>query len=379
MKSNPVELATLFPTAVIGSLPRPRWVLDLLKEHQNGRMADDNLDAELDRAVVFAIGMQEAAGIDTISDGEWRRIGYFEVFAQRVGGFKSSQYSTEALAPEHVPAAGQAAPQQWTLKGFQQALVVEPMTHTRPIAAEGARFLRSSTKRKIKVSLPAPHIVGQRLWHPEHSARAYPTRRHFVEAVIPILRQELLALKQAGVDIIQFDDPWFCFFVDPDYRKRFKDPEAEMAQAIEDLNRVVEGIEGVKTALHVCRGNRERSIYARGDYSPILPYLLEANVDQLSMEFAVSEAGDVSVFNGHKWDRELGFGVVDVRSRDIESPEVVARRAERALEFFSPQQITLNPDCGFAPTSTNAIPLDEAYLKMRSLGEAAGILRDRHG
>ena len=73
--------ATLFPTSVIGSLPRPKWVLDLLIAHQNGAIDADALDEALDKAVPYAIGLQEAAGIDIISDGEWRRIGYFEVFA----------------------------------------------------------------------------------------------------------------------------------------------------------------------------------------------------------------------------------------------------------------------------------------------------------
>ncbi len=322
--------------------------------------------------------MQEAAGINIISDGEWRRIGYFEVFSQRVNGFQEGDYHTGEAGPDLLPAPGLEPPQQWTLKEFKQAFVVGPITHSQPIAADGARFLRANTSRAIKVALPSPHILGQRLWHPDYSQEAYPSRREFVEAVIPVLRNELLSLKAAGVDIVQFDDPWFCFFVDPNYRQRFEDPEAEMAQAIDDLNRVVEGIEDIKTSLHICRGNRERTVYARGDYEPILPFLLEAKVDQLSMEFAVSEAGDVAVFEGHNWEKEIGLGVVDVRSRVVESPEVIYRRAERALKVFAPEQITLSPDCGFAPTSTNDIPLDEAYHKLRSLSEAADILRDRY-
>ena len=87
----------LFPTAVIGSLPRPKWVIDLLIAHQDGALSDDALDRALDKAVTFAIGMQEAAGIDIVSDGEWRRIGYFEVFAQRIGGFRQAEYRTRGV------------------------------------------------------------------------------------------------------------------------------------------------------------------------------------------------------------------------------------------------------------------------------------------
>jgi len=341
-------------------------------------MTDSELKSEVDKAIGFAVAMQEAADVDVVSDGEWRRIGYFEVFAQRVGGFRSGEYASEVLAPEHVPDAGSAPPQQWTLKEFKQALVVEPLVYTRPIVADEGRFLRSQTDRTIKVALPSPHMVGQRLWHEDYSREAYSSRREFIEAVIPILRQEIEHLKKAGVDIVQFDDPWFCFFVDANYRDRFDDPEAAMAEAIDDLNRVLDGVEGIKTALHVCRGNRERQVYAHGDYRPILPFLMQANVDQLSMEFAISEAGDIDIFADHKWEKELALGAVDVRGRDVEPPEVIVDRAERALEFFAPEQLSLTPDCGFAPTSTNGIPMDEAYLKLSSLTQAASILRERY-
>jgi 5-methyltetrahydropteroyltriglutamate--homocysteine methyltransferase len=368
----------LFPTAVVGSLPRPKWLLDLLVDNQNGRVSDADLETKLDRAVGFALSMQEAAGIDVVSDGEWRRIGYFEVFAQRLGGFQTGEYATEALAPEQVPDASASAPQQWTLNEFKQALVIEPLEYSRPIVADEGRFLRGQTERLIKVALPSPHMIGQRLWHSNYSSGAYSSRREFIEAVIPILRKEIENLKQAGVDMVQFDDPWFCFFVDSNYRARFDNPQAAMAEAIDDLNRVLDGVDGIKTVLHVCRGNRERQVFAHGDYRPILPFLREAKVDQLSMEFAISEAGDVDVFAGQAWDKELALGAVDVRGPEVEPPEIIVERAERALEFFAPEQLMLTPDCGFAPTSTNAIPMDEAYLKLSSLSQAAVVLRERY-
>ncbi len=369
---------TLFPTSVIGSLPRPKWVIDLLLRHQSGALSDEALDGSMDKAIAFAIGMQEAAGIDIISDGEWRRIGYFEVFAQMVDGFRQAEYRTQALAPEVLPDTGLSAPQQWTLKEFRQALVVEPISYSRAIAAEGAAFLRQQTQKRTKVALPSPHMIGGRLWHPDHSGGAYATRRDFIEAVIPVLRREVLALRDAGVDVVQFDDPWLCFFVDPEHRARFADPDAEVARAIDDLNRVVAGIGGIKTALHVCRGNRARTVYANGDYEPIMPYLLQAEVDQLAMEFAVSQAGDVAIFDAFPTDKEIGLGVVDVRGEVVDRPDVIVERVEKALRFLQPEQITLNPDCGFAPTSTNPISLEEAYRKLQAMSQAAEILRGRY-
>ena len=336
------------------------------------------MDAALDKAITFAIGLQEAAGVDIISDGEWRRIGYFEVFAQMVDGFQQAEYQTQALSPEQLPDSGLSPPQQWTLKEFKQALVVERMAYSRPIAAQGASYLRHNTRRKTKVALPSPHMIGGRLWHPAYSREAYPTRRDFIEAVIPILRAEVLALRDAGVDVVQFDDPWLCFFVDPQHRARFADPEAEVERAIDDLNRVLAGVDGVKTALHVCRGNRARTVYANGDYEPIMPHLLRAEVDQLAMEFAVSQAGDVAIFGQYPTDKEIGLGVVDVRGEIADAPELIVQRVGKALRYLAPEQITLNPDCGFAPTSANPISIEEAYQKLKAMARAAEILRERY-
>ena len=369
---------TLFPTSVIGSLPRPKWVIDLLIDHQSGALADDALDEALDKAITYAIGLQEAAGIDIISDGEWRRIGYFEVFAQMVDGFRQAEYRTQALAPQVLPDSGLSPPQQWTLKEFKQALVAERMTYSRPIAAGGAAFLCQNTDRKTKVALPSPNMIGGRLWHAQYSSDAYPTRRDFIEAVIPILRDEVLALRDAGVDVVQFDDPWLCFFVDREHRARFDDPDGELERAIDDLNRVLAGIDGVKTALHVCRGNRARTVYANGDYEPIMPHLLRADVDQLAMEFAVSQAGDVTIFKQYATDKEIGLGVVDVRGEIADTPALIVERVEKALRYLEAEQITLNPDCGFAPTSTNPISLEEAYLKLTAMAQAAEVLRERY-
>ena len=109
----------------------------------------------LDKAISFAIGLQEAAGIDIISDGEWRRIGYFEVFAQMVDGFQQAEYQTQALAPEVLPDTGLSPPQQWTLKEFKQALVTERMMYSRPIAAQSAAFL-VQTYRSARPRSPCP-------------------------------------------------------------------------------------------------------------------------------------------------------------------------------------------------------------------------------
>src|SRR5262245_56897214 len=197
----------LFPTTVIGSMPRPQYVKDLLKAGSRTENIDAAWQRRMDDAVRFVIGMQERAGIDVISDGEWRRETYVDAVAGMLTGFSWVQRTELAYHP----------------------VVTGKVTPRRPgVIAEEARFLKEKTDRAVKVCLPSPYLIGQRMWVPEHSKAAYATREAFCEALIKPLREELLAIGADGVNVIQLDEPHLCVLVDPEIRARFPDPEAEM-------------------------------------------------------------------------------------------------------------------------------------------------------
>ena len=132
------------------------------------------------------------------------------------------------------------------------------------LLAKEAGFLKLHTGRDVKVAIPSPYLIGERMWDPELSKAAYPTRRDFTEALVPVLRQELKALRDEGVAVAQFDDPHLCLFVDPKVRADYDDPQAEMAYCVDLLNRVVEGVDGVRLALHLCRRNKGRAGWVGG-------------------------------------------------------------------------------------------------------------------
>ena len=242
------------------------------------------------------------------------------------------------------------------------------------------KLAAANTDREVKVALPSPYLLGQRMWHPDLSRKAYPSRRDFTEALVPVLRQELVALRDEGVAIAQFDDPQLCLFVDPKVRATYDDPEAEVGYCVDMLNRIVDGVDGIRTALHLCRRNKGRLGWVgEGGYEPILSALGELDVDMLMLEFAIPAAGDVKVLRELPERFEIGLGCVDCRSSHIDEPGEIVARVKRALEHVSPERITLHPDCGFAPGSSADIPIDEAYRKIRNLSLAAKILRDKYG
>jgi 5-methyltetrahydropteroyltriglutamate--homocysteine methyltransferase len=349
----------LFPTTVVGSLPRPQYVKDLLRAGSRTGEADPAWRRRMDDAVRFAVGMQEQTGIDVVSDGEWRRESYVDVVAEVMHGFR--WIKREVFAYHQV--------------------VTERMTPCRPgVVAEEARFLRENTDRHVKVCLPSPYLIGQRMWEPEHSAAAYPTREAFCEALVPVLRQELLAIRDVGVDVVQLDEPHLGVLVDPEIRARFPDPEAEMARAVDWINAVVEGVGGVALAVHVCRRNWGRRGWgAAGGYEPILEQLQRLRVGQLLLEFSIPVAGDVAVLRQLPERVRIGLGCVDVRFPEIDPPERIVERVQKALAHVAPERLTLNPDCGFAPGKDHEIPLEEAYAKLKSLVAAARELRADYG
>ena len=350
--SHPASLL-LFPASVVGSMPRPAFVRDLLARPPD----DPERAAHMDAAVHYVIALQEAAGIDVVSDGEWRRLSYIGIIADIAEGFARE-----------------------TRDGLSWHTVVGTLRPKHPgLTGQEARFLVEHTTRATKVALPSPYLLAQRMWDPERSREAYPTRETFMRALVPVLRGELLALRAAGVTIAQFDDPHLCLLADPRIRATLADPDAEAELCVSVLNEIVAGIDGIITAVHLCRRNKGRQGWiGEGGYDPIVPFLRMLNVDQYVLEFTIPVAGDFSILRELPDDRQVGLGCVDCRGEAIERSDAVAARVEQALRHIDAERVWLNPDCGFAPGSAADIPVDEAYAKLQAEAGAAALLRSRH-
>ena len=348
----------LFPASVVGSLPRPQHVRDLI-EKAKWDQADEHA---MDAAIRYAVSMQELAGLDVVTDGEWRRRSYIGVIAELAHGF-----ALEVNLADGRP---------WTV--VTEKLSPKPAGF---IASE-AKFLKGVARAATKITLPAPALLGERLWHPVRSRQAYPKREDFVRDCVEPLRREIALIRDIGIDIVQIDDPHLCLFVDPEVRKGYENPDRAADFAADMINALVEGFDGIKFAVHLCRraGARMRGEkHHAGAYGPILPQLNRLKVQHLTMEFTAAGADDLESIARLREDFELGLGVVDVTPGEAQEPQQIVERVERALTRVAPRRITLNPDCGFAPGSAAKVDIDEVYLKLRAEAEAARILRQRHG
>ena len=352
--------AKLFPTSVVGSMPRPDYVKDLINAEPP--LPADDYRRWMESAVRSVVALQELAGLDVLTDGEWWRKSYIGVIAELAHGFELSRN----------PADGRP----WTV-------VVEKLSPKQPgFIAQEVKFLKQLTGRDIKATLPSPALLGERMWDKDLSSAAYPRREDFVEACVPILRRELELLRDEGVAIVQIDDPHLCLFVDPNVRSQYEDADKAADFAVEMTNQVVSGIKEVKLAVHLCRraGARVRGeAQFKGGYDPILSQLNRLQVHHLTMEFTAPGAGDMSVFRQLREDFEIGLGCVSCQPGEIDSAQTIVDRVEMAIKHLAPERITLNPDCGFAPGSAAVVSIDEVYQKLKNEVDAAEILRDRHG
>ena len=383
-----MEDSSLFPVTVVGSWPRPPWLIQALRKRQAGQSSFKEFNTVADDAVLASVKQQEDAGVDIVSDGEQRRDNFYSFVVEKLDGIKLMTVAQlldfvkdrasfeESLRALDVPAFAMKSP------------VAVGQVHARDsLALDELKFLKEHTDRKTKIPLPGPYMLTRSSWFPGLSDKAYPEIEDLGREVSGILRREVLALKDAGADFVQFDEPVLSQVVyGAEGAETFmcaalasrKDPTQELSYALELMNRTVQGISGIKLGVHVCRGNwsRREDVLLKGNYGPLLPYLTEMKVDQLVLEFATPRAGELEVFKEYGDEKEIGLGVVNPRSSEVESPELIEKRVRDATKFFDPSKIYLNPDCGFGTFAERPVnDATTASAKLQSISTAAKKLR----
>jgi 5-methyltetrahydropteroyltriglutamate--homocysteine methyltransferase len=379
----------LFPITVVGSWTRPEWLVQALRRRQAGEITAEEFDQIADDAVLAAIKYQEDAGVDIVSDGEMRRDNFYSFVVDKLSGMRLMKLSElldymkdragfeEILRALDVPAFAIKSP----------IAVAKVRESEAGIAVGEAKFLKAHTRHQTKVPIPGPYLLTRSSWFEGLSDKTYPTREELARDIVRILRRECEALKRVGVDFIQLDEPSISQVVYGDEAEQTfmcaalgsrADPTDELEFAVRLVNETVAGIDGVKFGVHVCRGNwsRKEDVLLSGNYGPLLPWLMRMNVSQLVLEMATPRAGEVDVFKEYRNEKELGLGVCNPRTDEVESPAEIVQRVKEVLKYFEPQKIYLNPDCGFGTFAERCVNnAQTSYRKLQAIAEAAEILR----
>jgi len=374
-----------FTTTVVGSFSRPRELIEATKKHAKGELSEAGLDAQLELAIESTIRGEEEAGLDVITDGEQRRSSFVGFVGEKIPGFKVMHITQ--LNPNAMDIL-KANKVQLT---YTRAVVSEELRDS-VIARDEFEKARKYSKKPFKVTLPAPYLVMWESWHRTHSREAYPTPEDFGHAFAKLLRKEVLRLKDAGVSFIQLDEPMLGDLTEagdkPDrYRRAFNELygqeyrgfKEELRLAVDLLNEVTKGVNGVRVGVHMDRWPNKDSPYFNIGYERFLPELLETKANQFVLEYVSDGTGDpAKLVKEFPKDVEIGLGVISVQSYEVESPETVVARAKRITDHIEPERIWLNPDCGFAPGMYRAFPREVAFAKLKSMTTAAQMLRKEY-
>jgi 5-methyltetrahydropteroyltriglutamate--homocysteine methyltransferase len=336
----------LLPTTITGSYPQPDWLIDRerlratlpprVRARELWRVAEPYLEQAQDDATLLAVRELEDAGIDVITDGEIRRESYSNRFATALEGLDLDN-------PAVV--LGRSGRETFVPR------VVGPVRRTRPVEVRDVEFLRASTSRTIRITLPGPFTMTQQAQN-DH----YPDDAALALAFAEAVNEEARDLEAAGADIVQIDEPYL--------QAR---PEQARAYALPAIDRALDGLR-VETALHTCFGYG----YVVADKPSGYPFVAELNAcaaQQISLETAQPQL-DPS-FLAQLPDKTIVLGVLDLADdAPVETAEEVARRIRRALEYVPPERLVVGPDCGM-----KYLPREVAFAKLCAMVEGARLVR----
>jgi 5-methyltetrahydropteroyltriglutamate--homocysteine methyltransferase len=312
----------------------PGWLERLKTEYFARRVSRRDLDEIHDTAVKAAIKDQEVAGLDIITDGELRRDNMIDYFVERLPGVQIDHSSKKFYYD------------------FYDSKVVAKLPSAPLGLVEDFKFLSNFTDRAKKICITGPHSLAKRIRN-EH----YPSEAEFALDLARVMNPELKQLAKASAQFIQIDEPYYSGF-----------PE-DLGWGIKALNQLVEGVEA-KIGVHICYGNRYGKPSWEGSYRYLFPGILEAHVQQLTVEFARRGGEDLELFRQLPEHIALGAGVIDVKTQAIETPELVAERIRKALEVIPAERLFVLPDCGLFH-----LPRDVAFAKLSAMVEGARLVR----
>jgi 5-methyltetrahydropteroyltriglutamate--homocysteine methyltransferase len=334
----------ILPTSIVGSLPKPAWLAPPEKLWSPWKLEGDQLLEGKQDALRISLQEQELAGIDIISDGEQTRQHFVTTFIEHLSGVDFENRKIVKIRDRYDASV---------------PIVVDQVRRQKAVFVDDAKFLRTLTNKPIKWALPGPMTMVDTLYD-DH----YKSREKLAWEFAKALNEEARELQDAGVDIIQFDEPAFNVF--------FNEVN-DWGMAV--LERAIEGLK-CETAIHICYGY---GIKANNDwkktlgsewrqYEEIFPKIQKSNIDIVSLECHNSNVpyNLMELVRGKK----VMVGAIDVATNTIETPEEVAATLRKALEFVNIENLYPSTNCGMAPLSR-----DVSRGKLSALSAGAEIIR----
>lgn len=352
----------------VGSFLRPKELLDARASFKAGTLSKEGLRAVEDAAIRDIVRFQEDIGMQSVTDGEFRRT-YFHIdFLEQLdgvdtkGGIKVSFHKADGtldFAPPVMHITGK-------------------VKHSKAIQLADFNFLKSVTKNTPKVTIPSPTMLHFRGGREAISKEAYPDLETFYRDVGDAYAEEIKSLGDAGCRYVQLDDTNLAYLCDEKMREgarsRGDDPNELPRRYAKLINSAIRNKPaGMTTAVHLCRGNFQSAWAAEGGYEPVAEVLFnELDIDAYFLEYDDARSGDFKPLRFVPKGKFVVLGLVSTKLGQLETKDDLKRRIDEAAKYVPLEQLCLSPQCGFSSTvHGNDIAVEQQRAKLRLVVETA--------
>jgi 5-methyltetrahydropteroyltriglutamate--homocysteine methyltransferase len=354
----------------VGSLLRPPELLQAREDLKEGRIDGEELRGIEDEAIRDVVRKQEEVGLQSATDGEFRRASWHMDFIYQLGGINHAE--------DHITVQFRNA--EGTIEFTPAALHVDDRVALRePIFADAFRFVQECvTTATPKLTIPSPSMVHYRGGRAAVNEDVYPDMDDFWSDLTTAYADEVRALGDLGCTYLQFDDTSLAYLNDPKQRAHIAelggDAEHQHETYIRHINEALEQRpEGMTVTTHMCRGNFRSSWVAEGGYDFVAEALFnDLAVDGFFMEWDDARSGGFEPLRFVPKGKYVVLGLVTTKRGDLETREDLERRIEEASRYVDLDQLCLSPQCGFSSTSEgNALTEEQQWDKLRLIVETA--------
>jgi 5-methyltetrahydropteroyltriglutamate--homocysteine methyltransferase len=348
----------------VGSLLRPQVLKDAFRDYRGGRIGADAFREIQDRAIREAVALQEEVGLQSITDGEFRRGSWFSGFVEAVEGL------TTTASPFDFHGGGQAK--------FQTAYAEGKLKRVRGITTGEFSFLSACTRRTPKVTIPSPSLVHFLRGDVTVSRDAYPDLDEFWTDLVAVYQGELAELGRLGCSYVQLDEVPCAMLCDPALRASVRtagqNPNQLLDVYISAANRAItERPAGMTIAMHLCRGNYKGQWMAQGSYEPVAERLFnEVDVDSFFLEYDNERAGGFEPLRFVPANKKVVLGLVSTKTPVLESTDALCQRIDEASRYVPLERLCISPQCGFASSvGGNPLTIDDQRRKLARVVDVA--------
>jgi 5-methyltetrahydropteroyltriglutamate--homocysteine methyltransferase len=356
----------------VGSLLRPRELLEARSKRAAGELEPDAFKRIEDRAVREVVALQEAAGLEVLTDGELRRESFQSELTDAVEGVEGTGIEAWLWGDWHSQTVGDRS----TARPADLA-VTAPLRRRRLLAAEEFAFMRAASERPAKITLPSPTLFAN-LWDPQRSRAAYPRFDDFMADVVAILVDEVRELRRLGCRYVQLDAPHYPLLIDPRWRTFYEQRGWTLARwlsyGVELDNAVIDAGAPMTFGFHLCRGNQDSRWLVAGAYDEIAaPIFGTIAAQRLLLEYDDERSGSFDALASVPDDKVVVLGLVTTKTGTLETQAELEARIEQATRFIPLERLALGTQCGFATSVLgNRISHDDQRRKLELLVRTAG-------